>query len=373
MKQAFGTAYGNPPDGIWRAPGRVNLIGEHTDYNDGLVLPIALPQQVTVAASTRDDGVLRLRSLQEDAVVTVAVDELAPRSVTGWAAYPAGAAWALRQAGHLVGGADLLVDSDLPTGAGLSSSAALLCAVATALLDLANIDVEPFGVARIAQHAENSYVGAPVGLMDQTASMCCTAGHALFFDVRAGSLAQVPFDPEAEGLSLLVVDVRAPHQLVDSEYADRRRSCEEAAARLGVPALRDVTDLDAALTALDDEVMRRRVRHVVTEIGRVTDTVELLRAGRLREVGPLFSASHVSMRDDFEITVPELDLAVDTALAAGAVGARMTGGGFGGCIIALVEDADQVYAAIEKAFAAQSFTAPARIPATPSPGASRLL
>ncbi len=372
MKQAFGTAYGNPPDGIWRAPGRVNLIGEHTDYNDGLVLPIALPQQVTVAASARDDGLLRLRSMQDYAVVTVVLDELAPRSVTGWAAYPAGAAWALREAGHQVGGADLLVDSDLPTGAGLSSSAALLCATATALLDLAGIAVEPSRVARIAQHAENSYVGAPVGLMDQTASMCCTAGHALFFDVRAGSLAQVPFDPEAEGLSLLVVDVRAPHRLVDSEYADRRRSCEEAAAKLGVRALRDVSDLDAALAALDDEVMRRRVRHVVTEIGRVTDTVELLRAGRLRDVGPLFTASHVSMRDDFEITVPELDVAVDATLAAGALGARMTGGGFGGCIIALVEDPDQVYAAIEKAFAAQSFSAPARIPATPSPGASRL-
>jgi galactokinase len=372
LAESFGTAFGHPADGIWRAPGRVNLIGEHTDYNDGLVLPIALPQQVTVAASGRADDVLRLRSLQEDGVVTVVLDGLAPRSVAGWAAYPAGAAWALRQAGHEVGGADLLVDSDLPTGAGLSSSAALLCAAAAALLDLAGIAVEPARVARIAQHAENEYVGAPVGLMDQTASMCCSAGHALFFDVREGSLAQVPFDPEAEGLHLLVVDVRAPHRLVDSEYAARRRSCEQAAERLGVPSLRAVTDLDAALATLDDELMRRRVRHVVTEIGRVTDTVELLRAGRLREVGPVFTASHASMRDDFEITVPELDVAVDTALAAGALGARMTGGGFGGCIIALAEDADTVHAEIEKAFAVQGFSAPARIPATPSPGASRL-
>jgi galactokinase len=357
--------------GIWRAPGRVNLIGEHTDYNDGLVLPIALPRQITVHATARDDGLLRLASAQESGTTEVALDTLAPDGL-GWAAYPAGAAWVLSQAGYDVGGADLLVESDLPTGAGLSSSAALLCATAVALLGLRGIEVAPDEVARLAQKAENEFVGAPVGLMDQMASMCCTAGHALFFDVRAMRTEQVPFDPAADGLRLLVVDVKAPHRHVDGEYAARRRSCEAAAAALGIPSLRAAGLAD--LARIDDEVTRRRARHVVTEIDRVEQAVALMRAGRLRDVGPLFTASHVSMRDDFEITAAEIDLAVDTALAAGAIGARMTGGGFGGCIIALVEAdaADAVLAAIEKAFADHGYTAPSALAADPSAGASRL-
>ncbi len=239
-----------------------------------------------------------------------------------------------------------------------------------------DIEVAPDEVARLAQRAENQYVGAPVGLMDQTASMCCTAGHALAFDIRSGSLDQIPFDPSADDLTLLVVDVKAPHRHADGEYAARRQSCENAAAQLGVPALRSIAfeDLDEALARLDDEVDRRRVRHVVTEIKRTEDAIALMRAGRLRDVGPLFTASHASLRDDFEITVPELDVAVDTALAAGALGARMTGGGFGGCIIALVpaDTADAVLAAIEKAFAEKGFTPPSALAATPSNGASRI-
>jgi len=374
LAAAFAASYGREPDGVWRAPGRVNLIGEHTDYNDGLVLPIALPRQIMLAAAARDDGVLRLRSRQDEEYAELALDALAPGSVEGWTSYPAGAAWVLRAAGYPIGGADVLVDSDLPTGAGLSSSAALLCATATALLDLAGVRVEPGQVARLAQRAENDFAGAPVGLMDQMASMCCTAGHALFFDVAAMSVAQVPFDPVAAGLRLLVVDVRAPHRLVDSEYADRRAACELAAVLLGVPSLRSVTDLDAALATLPDDVLRRRVRHVVSEIARVSEAVELLLHGRLREVAPLFTASHASMRDDFEITVPELDVAVDVALENGALGARMTGGGFGGCIIALVEGAaaDATFAAIEKAFADRGFAAPALIVADPSDGAGRI-
>jgi galactokinase len=358
-------------NGVWRAPGRVNLIGEHTDYNDGLVLPIALPRHVTVTAAARDDGLLRMASAQEQDTVEIALDVLAPDGL-GWAAYPAGAAWALRQAGHDIGGAELRIESDLPTGAGLSSSAALLCATAVALLGLRDLEVAPDQVARLAQKAENEFVGAPVGLMDQMASMCCTAGHALFFDVRAMRTEQVPFDPAADGLRLLVVDVKAPHRHVDGEYAARRRSCEAAATALGVPSLRSAELAD--LPRIGDEVTRRRAKHVVTEIDRVEQSVALMRAGRLRDVGPLFTASHVSMRDDFEITAPEIDLAVDTALAAGAVGARMTGGGFGGCIIALVEAdaADAVLAAIEKAFADHGFTAPASLAADPSAGAARI-
>lgn len=372
----FAEVFGTEPDGVWRAPGRVNLIGEHTDYNDGLVLPIALPNQIQVTASARTDGVIAVASSGQPGVIEFALAELSPGSVKDWAAYPAGAAWVLREAGYDIGGANLLVDSDLPSGAGLSSSAALLCATAVAMLGLHDIKVDPAEVARLAQRAENQYVGAPVGLMDQMASMCCTAGHALYFDIRAMSTDQIPFDPEAEGLSLLVVDVKAPHRHVDGEYAARRKSCEQAAAELGVPALRSVAyeDLDDALARLSDDVVRRRVRHVVTEIRRVEEAVALMRAGRLREVGPLFTASHASLRDDFEITVPELDVAVDTALAAGALGARMTGGGFGGCIIALVETSAiaSTLTAITEAFATHSFTPPASLSAAPSPGASRV-
>ncbi|TDU88688.1 galactokinase [Kribbella voronezhensis] len=372
FEEIFHTA----PDGSWRAPGRVNLIGEHTDYNDGLVMPIALPNQIVVTASARTDGRFAVATKGQPGVIEFTLADLAPGSVEDWAAYPAGAAWVLREAGYPIGGANLLVDSDLPSGAGLSSSAALLCATAVALLGLSGVEVDPAEVARLAQKAENSYVGAPVGLMDQMASMCCTAGHALYFDIRAMSTDQIPFDPAADGLALLVVDVKAPHRHVDGEYAARRKSCEQAAAELGVPALRSVAfdELDDALTRLTDDVVRRRVRHVVTEIRRVEEAVELMHAGRLRDVGPLFTASHVSLRDDFEITVPELDVAVDTALAAGALGARMTGGGFGGCIIALVEadSADATLAAIEKAFADHGFTAPTSLAATPSPGASRI-
>ncbi len=372
---SFEEVFGTTPDGSWRAPGRVNLIGEHTDYNDGLVLPIALPNQILVTASKRDDGRIAVASTGHDRVIEFAIDELVPGSVGDWAAYPAGAAWVLRESGYPIGGANLLVDSDLPSGAGLSSSAALLCATSVALLGLRDIEFDPAEVARLAQLAENQYVGAPVGLMDQMASMCCTAGHALYFDIRAMSTDQIPFDPAADDLALLVVDVKAPHRHVDGEYAARRRSCEEAAAELGVPALRSIAydDLDDALKRLQDGVVRRRVRHVVTEIRRVEEAVELMRAGRLRDVGPLFTASHVSMRDDFEITVPELDVAVDTALEAGALGARMTGGGFDGCIIALTEasTADAVLSAIEKAFAEHGFSAPSALAAAPSAGASR--
>ncbi|MGW5187993.1 galactokinase [Kribbella sp. NPDC004138] len=373
---SFQDVFGAAPDGSWRAPGRVNLIGEHTDYNDGVVLPIALPNQIVVTAARRTDGRVAVTSGGHTGVVEFALDDLAPHSVGDWAAYPAGAAWVLRESGYPIGGANLHFESDLPSGAGLSSSAALLCATAVALLGLVDVEIDPAEVARLAQRAENQYVGAPVGLMDQTASMCCTAGHALAFDIRSGALDQIPFDPEADGLRLLVVDVKAPHRHADGEYAARRKSCEHAAAALGVPALRSVEydGLDAALARLDDDVDRRRVRHVVTEIRRTEDAIALMRAGRLRDVGPLFTASHVSLRDDFEVTVPELDVAVGAALEAGALGARMTGGGFGGCIIALVEaaTADSVLAAIEKAFADQGFSAPTSLAATPSAGASRI-
>jgi galactokinase len=360
---------------MWFAPGRVNLIGEHTDYNDGFVLPLALPQGTVVAARRRVDGVLRIRSLRRGSPTTVPLATLQPGSVRGWAAYPAGVAWALQQAGHEVTGADLLLEGDVPLGAGLSSSASLECASALALAELSGVAVDPTSLALLAQRAENDFVGMPCGAMDQLASMHGRAGHLVFVDTRSLSVEPVPFDLSRWGLALLVVDTRAPHRLVDSEYAQRRRACEQAADDLGVASLRDVTDLEAALAQLRDPLLRRRVRHVVTENERVLRTVAALRDGAdPRSIGALLTASHVSLRDDYEVTVPELDAAVDAALASGAIGARMTGGGFGGCVIALVEagHADAVAAAVARAFSDRGFRAPAAFVAVPSDGAHRV-
>ena len=238
----------------------------------------------------------------------------------GWQAYAAGVVWALEQAGHAVGGADLVLASDVPVGAGLSSSAALECAVLTALADLNSLDIGLLDRARLAQRCENEFVGAPTGLMDQAASTLCTADHALFFDCRSYDAEQVALDLSGAGLELLVLDTKTPHALVDSEYAARRASCEEACRILGLAALRDVDDLDAALRRLADPVMRRRVRHVVTENDRVRQAAEVLRAGQIPALAPLLDASHASMRDDFEITVPQVDLAVEVARASGRSG-----------------------------------------------------
>jgi galactokinase len=371
----FSSAFGAEPAGLWAAPGRVNLIGEHTDYNDGFVLPFALPHRIVVAAATLPVPRWRVWSEQTDETIefdAAQADE--PGKIDGWAGYVAGVVWALRAKGHDVPGASLAVASDVPAGAGLSSSAALESAVLTALADLGGLAVPVEERPALAQRAENDYVGMPCGIMDQSASIRAEAGHALFLDCRTLAIEQIPFDVASFGLAVLVVDTRAPHRHAGGEYASRRRACEEAAALLGVPALRDVEDLDAALAALPDEVMRRRVRHVVTENQRVLDTVALLRAGRVREIGPLLTASHASMRDDFEITVPEVDLAVSTALGAGAYGARMTGGGFGGCVLALVDAAsiETVAAAVATAYAERGFTAPAWFAARPGAGAERI-
>jgi galactokinase len=361
----------------WFSPGRVNLIGEHTDYNDGFVLPFALAQGVTVRGAARADGVLEVRSAQAPGrPLSTGVADLAPGAVTGWAAYPAGVAWALRAAGHQVGGATLDIDSDLPQGAGLSSSAALECAVALALCDLSGLDVPRPELARIAQRAENEFVGMPCGIMDQSAALLCTAGNALLLDCRSGLSAQVPL--VMDGLTLLVIDTRAAHELVGGEYAARRTACEEAAAALGVPALRDVKDLADALARLDDDVLRRRVRHVVTENHRVEAAVGLLRAGarpgNLAEIGALLTASHLSLRNQFEVSWPEADVAVEAATRAGARGGRMIGGGFGGSVIVLVPD-DRLAAVrqeVSTAYAARGWTAPSFLSATPGAGAHRL-
>ena len=374
LVEAFRAQTGRQPAGVWAAPGRVNVIGEHTDYNDGYVMPFALAQRVLIAAAPRNDhGTWTVTSLNNRSTKIFRSADLQP-GMTGWQAYVAGVVWALKEAGHRIDGADLVLTSDVPKGAGLSSSAALECAVLIALADLNELEIPGLERAKLARRAENAFVGAPTGLMDQAASTLCTAGHALFFDCRTDAAEQVLLDTRSAGLEILVLDTKTPHALVDSEYAARRTSCEEAARLLGVAALRDVTDLDAALAQLSDPVMRRRVRHVVTENARVLEAVAILRAGRIADLAPLLDASHESMRDDFEITVPQVDLAVDVARASGALGARMTGGGFGGCIIALVEagDSDRIGDEIAGKFGAAGYGPPTHFAAVPSAGAQRL-
>ncbi|CAM5673438.1 galactokinase [Kitasatospora aureofaciens] len=372
----FEAVHAARPSGVWAAPGRVNLIGEHTDYNDGFVLPIALPHTTRVSARRRTDGRLRLYSAQGDGTTTdVALEGLAPGAVASWASYPAGVFWALAEAGHPVGGADLFVDSDVPTGAGLSSSAALECATAAAVNDLYELGLSAPELALIAQRAENAFVGVPCGVMDQMASACCTDGTALFLDTRTLEQRHVPLDLTAAGLRLLVIDTRVKHDLGDGAYAALRAGCERAAGLLELPALRDLppADLAPALDRLPGE-LRPLVRHVVTENGRVLETIDHLGRGDLAALGPVLTAGHASLRDDFRVSCPETDLAVEAAVAAGALGARMTGGGFGGSVIALVEAGHPavVSEAVRSAFRSAGFTAPVTFTAVPSAGARRV-
>ena len=380
-RHLFGGHIGGSPDGVWAAPGRVNIIGEHTDYNNGFCLPIALPHRTYVAARRRDDDKVILVSQLDDSVLTWegTLDEIAPGSVAGWKAYTGGVAWALRQAGHGLGGFEAALVTCVPPGAGLSSSAAVECGVGLALADLYDLDLTDSDSGRIdlvnaARAAENEVAEAPTGGLDQTASLRTTEGHALLIDCDDWSVRQVPFNLHAADLELLVIDTRAPHRLVDGQYESRRRACEDAARILGVGSLRDIGDLGAAVAALDDEEMANRVRHVVTENDRVTQFVKLLDTGRIREVGALLDASHDSLRDGYEVTCPELDTAVDAARAAGALGARMTGGGFGGCAIALVnrDSCNEVATQVANSFRNAGFVHPEFYVVTPGPAALRV-
>jgi galactokinase len=378
-RQLFLSRFGAAPSGVWLAPGRANLMGEHTDYNGGFVLPFALGQVTAVAAAPRTDRRLVLCSGQQPGSdVAVLLDDLAPGAVSGWGAYPCGVAWALRAAGRDVPGANIAIDSDVPAGAGLSSSAALECATALALTEvgLAGAAVPRRELAAIARRAENEFVGVPSGIMDQSASLLCESGHALLLDCQSLESSQVPFDPAAAGARLLLIDTRATHRLAGGEYARRRAECEEAARLLGVPSLRDVTD-PAAVERLADPVLRRRARHVVTDDARVLQVVALLRDPACRsgdaygEIGRLLTQAHESLRDDFEVSWPEADATVAAALAAGAFGGRMIGGGFGGSVLVLAGQDSRVRAAVSEEFARRGWTAPEFLDATASDGARR--
>jgi galactokinase len=376
-RDGFAAVFGYPPNGIWSAPGRVNLIGEHTDYNEGFVLPFAIDRRTFAALALRDDGLVRVSSSLAGETGETELRDASPATVRGWSAYPVGVAWGLGRMGADLAelpGFDVHFVSDVPLGAGLSSSAALEMALAVALNEAWRLGFDSAQVVAAAHLAENDFVGAPTGILDQTASLLSQEGAALFIDCRGGSSSSVDLRLGEAGLAVLVVDTKVKHEHVSGGYADRRAACERAARELGVRALRDVSipQLLGAQGRLDDETYRR-ARHVVTEDQRVLDTVEALRSGGSAAIGGLLSASHRSMRDDFEISVPELDLAVETSLGCGAIGARMTGGGFGGSAIALtpVGRVLEVRAAIEAAFRERGYAVPETFTVRPSRGARR--
>jgi galactokinase len=399
-QRGFAEVFGGEPSGVWAAPGRVNVIGEHTDYNDGFVLPMAIDRACYAAAAPRADRVLRVHAAQLGETVEVSLDALTGPvealsdgtvadeavagsaegpTVTGWGAYPVGVAWVLAGAGFPVGGADIYLTSTVPVGSGLSSSAALECATALALAGVSGFELTRAELAKHAQRAENDYVGVPCGPLDQMSSAYGEDGSVLFIDTRTMEVRPQPFDLAAAGAVLLVIDTRVSHAHGENGYADRRAACEAAAAFLGVDALRDIdlAALDAACVKVAEDLgdaTARRVRHVVTEDARVEEFVSLLEGLPLPELGRLMSLSHGSLKTDFEVSAPELDAAVAASIDAGAHGARMTGGGFGGSAIALidVDKLDAVQDNVRRFFAANGFAEPAFFPAVASAGAHRI-
>ena len=377
LVERFRTTHDRDPLGCFVAPGRVNLIGEHVDYNNGKCLPMALPHATYAVIAPRADDQVRIVSLQQHQPWHGRVDALGPGDVAGWATYVAGVAWALQADGVELPGMDVMVDSRVPVGAGLSSSAALECSVALAFCAVAGLEMDQDlrqRLIRACMRAETEVAGAPTGGMDQTIALLSEADNALLLDCRDWSVEQVPWAPAAHDLELLVVDTRASHNLNDGGYESRRNDCEEAARLLGVESLREVRDAEGALAGLDDERVRRRARHVFTEMARVETAVGQLRRSDFEGLGHTFDASHVSLRDDFEVSAPELDVVVATALANGALGARMTGGGFGGSAIALVPSqlVEQVSEDVSEAFADRDWPEPGFLLAPPSEGARQL-
>ncbi|MFM8751911.1 MAG: galactokinase [Actinomycetota bacterium] len=369
ISAAFLAQFGEEPEVIAQAPGRVNLIGEHIDYSNGFVLPFAIDAVTTVAIRRRADDVVTVVSAQQpNDVVSISQAQIAEKKGDGWAKYVLGVMWSL----EIKSGVDIYVDGRVPLGAGLSSSAALECSTAIALNHLFALGKNSQELALLTQSAENEYVGVPCGIMDQSVSLMAIRGHALKLDCRDLSTEQIPVDFAGAGLRLLIIDSRAHHALVDGGYAERRASCESAAKKLGVVSMRDLTisELEAKRTLLSD-IEYRRARHAVSEIARVLEAVKLLQKKDFLGFGRLLNQSHLSLRDDYNVSCTELDLAVETANSHGAIGARMVGGGFGGSAIALIRDQDagRISQAIEQAFAKKELTAPRFFDSLPSEGA----
>jgi galactokinase len=373
LASKFAEIFGKQPDLIASAPGRVNLIGEHVDFLDGFVLPFAISDVTTVAISKNSSKVIRVASIQKGGeITTVDISKIAPMTGEPWTRYPIGVLWALGNEA-LSNGLDILVDGRVPLGAGLSSSAALECAVATAVDELYGLNLSLPELARIAQKGENVYVGMPCGIMDQSVSLMATQGNALLLDTRDLSTEQIPFDIAPLGLELLVIDTQVHHALVDGGYAERRASCEKAVADLGITSLRDisVSEFEARKSELDAKTYIRAY-HGVTEMKRVLDAVVLLKSGDFVGFGEIVTLAHQSLRDNYTVSCPELDLAADTANRFGALGARMIGGGFGGSAIALIKarDSELIKSEIRGAFMASKFKAPRFFSALPSQGAA---
>jgi len=369
----FQEIFGASPEVIAAAPGRVNLIGEHVDFLDGFVLPFAISNLTTVAIARNNSGEIGTASIQKGGVISkVGAAKLEPKSGEAWTRYPIGVLWSLGLELGISSGLDILVDGHVPLGAGLSSSAALECAVATAINELFSLKLTLPELARAAQKGENIYVGMPCGIMDQSVSLMATKGHALLLDTRDLSTEQIPFDIAPLGLELLVIDTQVHHALVDGGYAERRASCEKAVSDLQIPSLRDISvaDFIARKSELDEKTYSRAF-HGVTEMQRVLDGVSLLRAGDFVGFGEIVSSAHQSLRDNYTVSCPELNLAVDTSSHFGALGARMIGGGFGGSAIALIKskDLEIIKSKIESAFSAAKFKAPRFFTARPSAGA----
>ena len=369
LASKFQEVFGTPPDIIASAPGRVNLIGEHVDFLDGFVLPFAISDATTVAIAKNSSNKIRCASIQKKGVVsTIDCANIAPKSGEAWARYPIGVLWSL----GIETGIDILVDGQVPLGAGLSSSAALECAVATAINELFNLDLTLPELARAAQRAENIYVGMPCGIMDQSVSLMATEGNALLLDTRDLSIEQIPFNIAPLGLELLVIDTQVHHALVDGGYAERRASCEKAIADLDITSLRDISisEFVARKPELDEKTYLRAF-HGVTEMQRVLEAVALLKAGDFVGFGEIVTAAHISLRDNYTVSCPELNLAVDTALKFGALGSRMIGGGFGGSAIALIKakDSELIKSEIKNGFMKARFKSPRFFSALPSAGA----
>jgi galactokinase len=369
IEEKFLQTFGDEPDLIAAAPGRVNLIGEHIDYSEGFVLPFAIKDRTTAAIRKRDDSTVRIASAQRrNKIVTVDINNVKPGLKGEWERYALGVLWSM----GVKTGVDLLIDGHVPLGAGLSSSAALECSVATAVNHLFDMGFSLEDLARLTQKAENQYVGVPCGIMDQSVSLMATVGSALLLDCRDLSTRNIPFDVASSGLELLIIDTQAHHALTDGGYAERRASCESVAAKLGIKSMRELTmdQLEAGKAQLT-QVEYVRARHAVSEMKRVLDCVEALSKSDFVMVGELINQSHISLRDDYTVSCPELDTAVEASLAAGALGSRMVGGGFGGSAIALIEASktSETIHAVEKAFADKKFKAPRFFTSLPSQGA----